>query len=162
MIPQNLKSNKMFWVGVAVLVYGVVLFFSAGLTLKSVAAIGVGGYVVLSLVSPSLLSKLKTRAILWFKSLNDKANPVEPAPVVSMAEFKPAEFIYGETLSTERDYHKFFKPEDNDAIGYLAIEALKMKNDNAVSHLKVAHTEFYDIALQRAKQAEGSSDEKTE
>jgi hypothetical protein len=48
-------------------------------------------------------------------------------------------------------FRKAFKAAEQNAISYLAYEAAKANNVNAVEHIKNANVEFFNMGVDRAK-----------
>lgn len=175
---QSLKSNPMLWVGVAALVYGAFLMLG-GPSLKAVAAVAVGAYLVLQKVSPLLAGKVKAWLVNKVRDLltNVVDNPIATTtnviasePSVSRSvnttamEARPSTFatvsgeaVLGETVPVE--HRDFFKPAEHDALTYLAMEAKKAGDDSAVEQLRAVNDKFFTISVNRIK-TEEKDDEK--
>lgn len=158
---KSLKTNPLFWIGVAALVYGGFLFLATGISIKALIALGAGVWLLFQTGAPMLGGKIKDGIINWVKGVvaDMMSNPVETAVMVMESGPAPMDEPAKETVRAPAvvktsDFTEAFKDDDFDAIAHLAYQAKKSKNDAAVEQLRAVHNEFFNISLNRIEKDE--------
>ena len=159
---KSLKTNPLFWIGVAAAVYGGFLFLVSGLSIKAMVGLGIGGWLLVQTTAPALGGKIRDKVVGWIKNIVSEmtSNPVETTVAVigstEPVDAKPmVEMAHGSPLKVRSlDYKEAFKEEDYDAIAHLAYEAKVGKNTAALDQLRAVNNEFFSISLNRIESDE--------